>query len=61
VVVLQPFEIRRGLAQDGEYQVEELIDETDLGGDDLWGSEDLPTDPIEPGERPAGEIGERRQ
>jgi len=58
--VLKPSEIRRGLAQEGEYQVEELIDDDDIQSEDLWGSEDLPTDPVEPGERSSGEIGERR-
>ena len=38
--VLRPSEIRRGLARDGEYQVEELIDESDLETDDLWGAGD---------------------
>ena len=58
--VLTPSEIRKGLAQEGEYQVEELLGEDDLQDADLWGSEDLPTDPYEPGMKPSGEIGERR-
>jgi phage-related protein (TIGR01555 family) len=51
---LRPSEIRQGLAQDGEYQVEELLDETDLGGDDLWGvGEEINADPAELGAEPS--------
>jgi phage-related protein (TIGR01555 family) len=47
--VLRPSEVRAGLAQDGEYQVEELIDEDDLDGSDLWNGEDVPVgDPDDP-------------
>ena len=52
--VLRPVEIRRGLAREGEYQVEELINEEDIQSEDLWGSEDLSTDPIVPGMNPSG-------
>jgi 8-oxo-dGTP pyrophosphatase MutT (NUDIX family)/predicted RNA binding protein YcfA (HicA-like mRNA interferase family) len=57
--VLRPSEIRRGLAQEGEFVVEELIGAEDLQGEDLWGSEELPTDPVLPGNVSSGEIGER--
>jgi len=43
--VLRPSEIRRALAQDEDFQVEEIIDEDDLDGleePDLWGGEDMP-------------------
>ena len=58
--VLRPSEIRKGLAQEDEYNIEELIGEEDIGGDDLWGSSDLPTNPVMPGMKPTGLIGERR-
>jgi phage-related protein (TIGR01555 family) len=59
---LDPAEVRKGLAQEEEYQVEELID-GEVGDDDLWGSEDLPTDPVEPGMEPSGfsQTGEVRE
>jgi len=36
---LDPKEVRRGLAQEGEFQIEELLDGVDVDGDDLWGGE----------------------
>ena len=45
--VLRPSEIRRGLAQESEYQVEELLDPALLDdGGDLWDGEDVPVDPF---------------
>jgi len=58
--VLQPSEIRRGLAQEGEFQIEELIDGEDVQGGDLWGgAEAPPAEPAAPGIAPSGESGER--
>jgi phage-related protein (TIGR01555 family) len=45
--VLSPAEIRESLKSDEEFQIEGILE--DVEDDDLWGSEDLPTDPIEPG------------
>jgi len=51
--VLRPSEIRRALAQEGEYQVEDIIDESDLLGEDLWSGEGSPDDGA-PGEAKSG-------
>ncbi len=43
--VLPPSVIQRGLAQDGEFQIEELMSEEDLPDEVLWSSEeDTPTE-----------------
>jgi phage-related protein (TIGR01555 family) len=49
---LDPSEVRAALAKTEEFDIESMLD--DMTDSDLWGSADLPTDPIEPGMRPSG-------
>ena len=59
--VLTPSEIRESLKKDEDFQIEGILEDVD--DDDLWGSEDLPTDPIEPGMKasPFSAVGEVRE
>lgn len=42
---LDPLEVRKGLAQEGEFHIEELLEA--LGADiDIWGGEDMTTEPL---------------
>ena len=43
---LDPTEVRRGLAKEEEFEIEELLDDIDIESEDLWGGEELPNDPM---------------
>jgi hypothetical protein len=45
---LDPSEVRKGLAQEEEFEIEGLLDGVDVGSDNLWGGEGLPAEPAEP-------------
>jgi phage-related protein (TIGR01555 family) len=48
---LDPSEVRKGLAQEAEFEVEELLDDIDVENENMWGGEGSPNpnEPLNPG------------